>query len=131
MITLPRRFARAAATALLLLTPAAVASPVAYDWLNAEWWTDTGSAAAPTRPDAGPVPSPSPQAAPEPPRATRHPWPLGSCVTAAADRTPCTAGALRVVASLHTSRAAKPCHDVPETTSVRRAGTYTLCLAAL
>ncbi|MFD5708765.1 hypothetical protein ACFWGV_21870, partial [Bacillus subtilis] len=122
------------AAVLLTLSGPAVAGAVAYEWLNQEWWTSTGAgtAAAPTRPDAGPVPAPSPQAAPTPPRASRHPWPAGSCVTAAADRTPCSSpGALRVVASLHAPKSADPCHDAPETTLVRRAGAYTLCLATL
>ncbi|MEV0526024.1 hypothetical protein AB0I66_21545 [Streptomyces sp. NPDC050439] len=127
-----RRLARAAAAVLLTLSGPAVAAAVAYERFNQEWWTGTGAAAAaPARPEPEAVPAPSPQGAPEPPPATRHPWPAGSCVTPTPTRTACTPGALRVVASLHSPRAAKPCHDVPETTHVRRAGAYTLCLASL
>ncbi|MGW5736991.1 MULTISPECIES: hypothetical protein [Streptomyces] len=128
-----RRLARIAAASLLILSGPAVASAAAYEWLDRDWWTGTSSssAATPTRPDTSPTPAPSPQTAPKPPRATRHPWPAGSCVTPAAVRTECTSsGVLRVVASLHTHRG-EPCHDVPETDRVRRAGAYTLCLATL
>jgi anti-sigma factor RsiW len=119
---------------LLTLSGPAVAAAVAYDRLNHEWWTGASTvpaAAAPPRDEA--VPQPSPQAPPpEPkPRATQHPWPLGSCITSTATRsTPCTSGALRVVGSIHT-RTGTPCHDVPEATHVRRAGAYTLCLASI
>ncbi|MFD3574754.1 hypothetical protein [Streptomyces sp. NPDC058644] len=125
-----KRLARAATAALLIMSVPVITGAAAYDWLNQEWWTSTSSAAAPARPETRPEPAPSPQAAPEPPRTSRHPWPAGSCVTPAATRTECQAGALRVVASLHTHRGT-PCHDVPETDHVRRVGAYTLCLATL
>ncbi|MEV0115850.1 hypothetical protein AB0H77_21815 [Streptomyces sp. NPDC050844] len=129
-----RRLARVATAALLILSGPAATAAIAYDRLNAEWWTDTDTrttGAAPARPAPEAVPAPSPQAAPEPPRASRHPWPAGSCVTPASVRTPCENGSLRVVASLHAPRSTDPCHDAPETTAVRRAGAYTLCLATL
>lgn len=127
-----KRLSHMAAAVLLTLSGPAVAAAVAYERFNQEWWTGTdAAAAAPARPEPEAVPAPSPQGAPEPPRATRHPWPAGSCVTAAVARAECTGGALRIVASLHAPRSADPCHDVPETTTVRRAGAYTLCLASL
>lgn len=128
-----KRLARMVAAVLLTFSGPAVAAAVAYDRLNHEWWTSTTTRAAtpaPARPETEAVPAPSPQGAPEPPDA-RHPWDLGSCVTPTATRsTPCASGALRVVGSIGT-HTGKPCHDVPETTHVRRAGAYTLCLASL
>lgn len=127
-----QRAARALAYLILGITiPWGGAAAISYVMLHGTPWADTPTAQSPPR--IAPLPSPSPTTTTAKPDDSPSPWPLGSCVTSWRPPTPtgCTTdGALQIVGTVQDTDRTRPCADVPETTTVRRAGTHTLCLAA-
>ncbi|WP_405909574.1 hypothetical protein OG742_37230 [Streptomyces sp. NBC_00828] len=131
-----RTTARVAGAGLLIAAlSSAVAAGTSWLLLNDTSLSDTPAPARTTAPPTSPAASPTPDTTTSTaPQGTTSPWPLGSCVTSWQPTTPssCTTpGALRIVGSLHRTRRAEPCGDLPETTTVRRVDSYTLCLSTL
>lgn len=132
-----RTAGRALAAALFIaVLSGTVAAGVSYLILDDSPLTDPAPAPttrpAPRTASPAPAPSPTPPPGRPVPQGTPSPWPVGSCVT---DWRPTTAvdcttwGALRIVGTLHGHSHTTPCTDVPEATTVRSTGAYTLCLA--
>lgn len=124
-----------AAVILIAVLSGTVAAGVSYLILDDSPLTEPGpvTVTGPASRTAGPTPAPSPTppSSDPVPQGTPSPWPIGSCVTdwrptTTADCT--TWGALRIVGTLHGHDHTAPCADVPEATTVRSTGSYTLCL---
>ncbi|MFF5001730.1 hypothetical protein ACFY3G_02785 [Streptomyces phaeochromogenes] len=128
-----RRLLRALIIAVVCLGgPALIAAAVAHAMLDDTAWTDTRPVPAPT---VLPVPVPSASQPERPAGRGGQSGLLGTCViptaTGAAPTACTTRGALRVVGTVRRDAAVhrhRPCEDVPFTTTVRRHGSYWLCL---
>ncbi|MBQ0850455.1 hypothetical protein J8N05_19940 [Streptomyces sp. BH-SS-21] len=123
----PIRTTLARALAYLVLfvgVPLGTAVATTHHMLNGTEWTDPERTKKP-RPATKPAPE---KAAPSPkPRSSTAPWRLGECVTSQLQIIDCAPGALQVVGSIR-DPGRRPCADLPETTQVRPAGKYALCL---
>lgn len=102
------------------------AAAFTYVALDGTTWTDP----------APPVPTtstPRPAATPEPAptaRPTPTAYAVGDCYTPQLTRVDChQPGALQAIGVIH-QPGGDPCAGLPETTTIRKAGAYTLCLTA-
>ncbi|PSM37624.1 hypothetical protein C6Y14_41440 [Streptomyces dioscori] len=108
---------------LFVGVPIGTAAATTHHMLDGTEWT--------TPEPAEPRPAAKPTAMKAPPspnaRSSAAPWRLGDCVTRQLRIVDCAQGALQVVGSIR-DPGHRPCADLPETTQVRPAGKYALCL---